>query len=154
MKNIILTLTIALMAVTSLTAQSKRRFSHEEFQARQQAFITEHAKLTTDEAKAFFPLFFELQKSKWLINKDVRKKVGMKRGQQCTEEQCTQLIHEFADAKVKIAELEKEYIDKYLTVIPARKILGVQRAEEMFQREMLKNISQRDTQKEKKNSQK
>ncbi|MBR2607353.1 MAG: hypothetical protein IKC70_05425 [Bacteroidaceae bacterium] len=51
-----------------------------------------------------------------------------------------------ADAKIKIAQLEKSYIEKYLKIIPAQKILDVQRAEDRFQREMIKNMA-RDQQK-------
>jgi hypothetical protein len=46
-----------------------------------------------------------------------------------------------ADAKIKIAQLEKSYIEKYLKIIPARKIFDVQRAEDRFQREMIKNMA-------------
>lgn len=121
--------------------KGKHEFSHEEFQSKQKEFIAKHANLSPEECEGFFPLFFELQKNKWLINREARKKVGMKRGEQCTDEQCQQLVNEFADAKIKIAELEKEYIGKYLKVIPARKIMEVQRAEDMFQRDMLKKMS-------------
>ena len=37
------------------------------------AQLMREGKLTPEEAKAFFPLFFELQKKKWDINKDARK---------------------------------------------------------------------------------
>lgn len=143
---------------TGIQAQSpkngnkeNRRFSHEEFQAKQKEYIAKYADLTTEETEKFFPIFFELQKEKWNINRDARKKVGMKRGQQCTDEQCQQLINEFADAKIKIAELEKEYIQKYLKVIPAKKIMAVQRAEDMFQRYMLKRMSRERDNKSNKN---
>ena len=39
----------------------KNKLSKEEFRARQEAFITENAKLTQQEAKEFFPLYFELE---------------------------------------------------------------------------------------------
>lgn len=146
MKRLFQLLVIVLCTVTVTTAQEKKernnrkKFSHQEFQARQKAFITEHAKLTPQEAEAFFPLFFELQKKKWEINKDARDKANLKRGEKPSEEKCTLMINEFADAKVKIAQLEKEYIALYLKVIPACKIMHVQRAEERFQREMLKKM--------------
>ena len=147
MKRIIQMLIILLCTFTAVTAQenrqraSQKRFSHQEFEEHQRKFITEHAKLTPQEAEAFFPLFFELQKRKQAINKEARNKDGLKRGERPTEEMCTLMVNERADAKVKIAQLEKEYIALYLKAIPAEKILHIQFAEERFQREMLKKMS-------------
>lgn len=148
MKRIIFVFLILMAAVLCTTAQEhdrkeRRKFSREEFQERQKAFIMEHAQLSAKEAESFFPLFFELQKKKWQINKEAREKAGIRRGEECSEEKCTLMINEFADAKIKIAELEKEYIGLYLKVLSAHKILNVQHAEERFQKEMLKNMWER-----------
>lgn len=147
MKKFIQMLIILLCTFTAVTAQEDRqrrpqkRFSHQEFEEHQRNFITEHAKLTPQEAEAFFPLYFELQKKKHKINKEARGKAGLKRGERPTEEMCTLMVNERADAKVKIAQLEKEYIALYLKAIPAEKILHIQFAEERFQREILKKMS-------------
>ena len=71
MKKTLFTFAIILLTATASMAQehnqpkNKRPFSPEEFQAKQKAFITEKAALTPEEAEAFFPLFFELQKKKF-----------------------------------------------------------------------------------------
>lgn len=128
-------------ATISIYAQQRKRFTHEEFCQKQREFITENARLTPEEAKEFFPLFFELQQNKWKINNEARKKVKKERGQKLTDEECKELVNEFSDAKIKIAKLEKSYIEKYLKVISARKILDVQRAEDRFQKEMIKHMA-------------
>lgn len=151
MKKILFTLIAILSLCATATAQDaprehnrdKKRFSLKEFQERQRNFITTHAKLTPEEAEAFFPLFFELQKKKWLINKEARDKVDAKYGKEHSEEKCLLIVNEFADAKIKTAELEKEYIKKYLEVVPASKILGIQRAEEHFRKETLRQMWER-----------
>ncbi len=147
MKKTIFTIIAVLTLSATLVAQgnnkqneNKKRFSLEEFQARQREFITKHARLTPQEAEAFFPIFFELQKKKWLINKEARDKVESKYGKEHSEEKSLLIVNEFADAKIKIAELEKEYIKKYLKAISAKKILGVQRAEDNFQKDMLRRM--------------
>lgn len=147
MKKSIFTLLILLAFSLTAMAQEqqgdksgKKSFSLEEFRASQQKFITDFAKLTPEEADKFFPLYFELQDKKWMINNETRKKVGIKRNQKCTEEQYTQMVNEFADAKIKVAELEKEYVGKYLEVIPAKKIMDTQRAEDHFQKHMLNKM--------------
>ena len=129
------------MAATIVTAQKKRSFSREEYKNKQKEFIIKQAKLTTDESEAFFPIFFELQKKKHAINSEAHKKVGIKKGEETTEEQYILLVNEYAEAKIRIAELEKEYIAKYLKIIPAKKVLSVQRAEGQFQKEILKQMT-------------
>ena len=69
------------------------------------------------------------------------KKVGIKKGEETTDEQYILLVNEYAEAKIRIAELEKEYIAKYLKIIPAKKVLSVQRAEGQFQKEILKQMT-------------
>ncbi len=145
-KTIIFVITLFAFTTTFFAQEQKRkednkkRFSLEEFQNRQREFITKHARLTPEEAEAFFPIFFELQKKKWLINKEARDKVESKYGKEHSEEKSLLIVNEFADAKIKIAELEKEYIEKYLKAISAKKILGVQRAEDNFQKDMLRRM--------------
>ena len=144
MKKILLILAIICCTTTIAVAQppQKRIFSHEEFCNKQKEFITKHAKLTPEEAEGFFPLFFELQKKKWDINKNARKQTRKNEpGTKLTAEEYNKLVNEIADAKIEIAKLEKSYIEKYLKVIPANKILDVQRAEDRFQREMIKNMA-------------
>lgn len=143
MKKILFILTLLCCSTQFILAQEqqKKHFSHEEYCKKQEEFITKNAKLTPEEAKKFFPLFFELQKSKWEINKEARKRTKKDNEQEITAEEFNKLVNKIADAKIKIAQLEKSYIEKYLKVIPARKILDVQRAEDKFQREMIKNMA-------------
>lgn len=154
MKKGILIIGILLALGTNVMAQERHdkkkreRFSVEEFQACQKDFITKYAELTNEEAEKFFPLFFELQKEKWVIDKEARKKAGMKRGEKCSEEKCAIMIHEIADAEIKKAELEKKYIERYLQVLPACKILRIQHAENRFQKYMLKDMWERKNKKQ------
>lgn len=150
MKKILLILILLCCSTPFIVAQEqqKKHYSHEEYCKQQQEFITKHAKLTPEEAKQFFPLFFELQKSKWEINKEARKRTKKDNEQEITAEEFNKLVNKIADAKIKIAQLEKSYIEKYLKVIPARKILDVQRAEDRFQREMIKKMAREQRKKD------
>ena len=149
MKRTIQILLMLLCTALAATAQEhngrngKKMFSHQEFQEQQKTFITMHAKLTPEEADAFFPLFFELQKKKRELNKDLRNKSNPKHNATQSEEECAANVNKLAETRVKIAELEKEYTLLYLKVLPASKILNVQYAEEHFQREMLKGMCNR-----------
>ena len=146
-----------LLFITTMTAAAqennnrKPHFSPEEFQAKQRAYITEKAELSPEEAEAFFPLFFELQKKKFDLERGARKDFRKQRGEQMTEEECRNFVYKMADTKIEIAKLEREYTDKYLQVLPACKVRRVQHAEGSFQRDLMKKMTehhrndQRDT---------
>jgi hypothetical protein len=63
-------------------------------------------------------------------------------GAPLSEEQSLKAIEAKADANIRIAELEKEYLKKFKEVLPASKILKVQNAEEQFNSQILKDIQQ------------
>lgn len=135
------------VAVLSAGAQGNHKnrphFSPEEFQAKQRAYITEKAELTQQEADAFFPLFFELQKKKFELERNARKDFRKQRKEQMSEEECRQFVYNMADVKVEIAKLEREYTDKYLAVLPPSKVRRVQHAEGSFQRDLMKKMMER-----------
>ena len=143
MKKILFILAVISCMATTLVAQQKQHMSPKEYCDKQQAFITKHAKLTPEEAAAFFPIYFEFQQNKWKINKEARKNIKWEKGTEISDEKWKELVYEKAEAKIKIAKLEKSYIEKYLNILPARKILYVQRAEDAFQREIIKEIARK-----------
>ena len=146
MKKILFTLAISLLTATASVAQEnnnareKRPFSPEEFQAKQRAFIAEKAGLTAEEADAFFPIFFELQKKKFEIEHNARKETRKPRGEKMTEEECREYVYKMADIKIEIAKLEREYTDKYLKVLMPCKLHKVIHTERAFQRHLMKEM--------------
>ena len=146
MKKILFASLLLLLTAVTASAQerpmNKPHFSPEEFQAKQKTYITEKAGLTPEEAEAFFPLFFELQKKKFELERNVRKEFKKERGEQMTEEECRDFVYKMADTKIEIAKLEREYTDKYLQVLPPCKLRRVQHAEGMFQRDLMKKMTE------------
>ena len=135
-----------LAAITAGAQENQKKrphFSPEEFQAKQREYITEKAGLTAEEADAFFPLFFELQKKKFDLERDARKDFKKQRGEQMTEEECRAFVYNMADVKIEIAKLEREYADKYLEVLSPCKVRRVQHAEGSFQRDLMKKMTER-----------
>lgn len=148
MRKALFTIAIALLATTASVAQEHERrmerkppFSPEEFQAKQREFITRKAELTAEEADAFFPIFFELQKRKFEIEHNARKDVRKPRGEKLTEDECRELVYKMADKKIEIAKLEREYADKYLEVLKPCKLHKVIHAEGAFQRHLMKEMT-------------
>ena len=144
-KYLFVSLLMFLAAITASAQDNKRKphFSPEEFQAKQRAYITEKAELTTEEAEAFFPLFFELQKKKFELERNARKDFKRQRNEQMTEEECRKFVYNMADVKIEVAKLEREYTDKYLQVLSPCKVRRVQFAEGSFQRDLMKKMTER-----------
>ena len=136
-----------LLGIMTTTAQerpmNKPHFSPEEFQAKQRTYITEKAGLTQEEADSFFPLFFELQKKKFELEHNVRKDFRKSRNEKMTDEECRNFVYQMADTRIEIAKLEREYTDKYLQVLSPCKLRHVQHAEGMFQRDLMKKMTER-----------
>ena len=123
MKKLIVLMLVFLSfgSVISLAAgRSEQRLTKEEFRAKQQAFITEKAGLSEDEAEKFFPLYFELQDEKKQLNDKAWEGVY--------------------DARIASDELEKSYFEKFRKILSCKQIYEVQQAEMRFHREWLKNM--------------
>ena len=124
------------------TPNRSGQFSPAEYAKQQQEFFTKNAELTPTEAEAFFPVYNELQQKKRELNREIRRIMRQEPGTQVSEEQSLKAIDAQADANIKIAELEKEYLQKFKQILPASKILKIQNAEEQFNSQILKDIQQ------------
>lgn len=118
------------------------QFSPAEYWEQQKEFFTNQASLTQDEANAFFPIYNELQQKKRELNREIRRIMREEGGPMISEDGSLKAIDAKADVNIKIAELEKEYLQKFKQVLPASKILKIQNAEEQFNSQILKDIQQ------------
>lgn len=118
----------------------KPRLTKEEFRDRQRTFITERAELTKEEAEKFFPLFFELQDRKQVLNDKAWKLMRKGKDERTTEEQYGEILEGIYDARIASEELEKEYFQKFRKILSNKKIYMVQRAEMRFHRNLLKGM--------------
>ncbi|MGL5272431.1 MAG: hypothetical protein ACRC8J_02955 [Phocaeicola sp.] len=116
-------------------------FSKEEFRNRQEAFLTEKAKLTKDEAAKFFPLYFELQDKKKELNDKAWKNARKGREDSTTEKEYEQIVEQVIKARLEADKLELDYFKKYKTFLSAKKIYQIQMGEIRFQRDILKAVS-------------
>lgn len=143
-RYILLFLSVICLAVSAQeqNGQKRQRMTPQDFQNKQKEFIVQHAELTPEESDAFFPLYFELQNKKHEANRNVWKKARAVRPHERTEAECNEIIDALADVKIECATLEKEYLMKFKKILPAKKLMRVQMAEDRFQRELLKGMQQ------------
>lgn len=134
---------IVALAFASLmwaTGGCDQRLSKDEFRAKQQAYITEKAGLTSEEAEAFFPLYFELQDRKHQLNEEAWKLMREGKQENLSEERYDEIMEGVYDARISSDRLEKTYYGKFKKILSSKKIYQVQRAEMRFHRELLKGM--------------
>ena len=148
MRRYLTTLLIGLVCLSAAAQapQGQRperpRMSPEEYQAKQKEFIIRQAELTEEESAAFFPLYFELQSKKHEVNSSVWKQARAAAPHERTEEEYVTMIDALADVKIACALLEKDYLQRFKEILPAKKLMRVQMAEERYQRELLRGMQQ------------
>ena len=140
MKRHYLFLLLTFMCISIHAQKQGKSCSEEEFRAKKQAYLTEQAGLTQEEAAKFFPIYYELQALKKDVNRKAWKNAREGKNPETTEAQYEDILNGFIDAEEQNCNLDKEYLKKYQSVLSNKKIYMVLRAEIKFNRNMLKII--------------
>lgn len=141
MKNRI-TLVLILILCSAFTIQAQKKgqskFSVEDFVEQRNKFIKKEVGLTDQEAQNFIPLCNELMRKKYLLNKEVREQSrDIRKNTAATNADYEKIIDASLENKIKEAELEKEYYQKFKKILSAEKIYKFQRAEMKFMHDYL-----------------
>jgi hypothetical protein len=128
----------------------KERF--EAFKEERKAYITKEMDLTTEEAQAFWSLCDELDSKKFELNRELRKKKresreAKKNGKEIADEVYKEYLELRAEVRLKEAELDKEYLKKFLEVIPAKKIAAFYKADQDFGKKMMEKRHKKENKK-------
>lgn len=142
MKRILTFLALSLfLNVLFVNAQdSDKSFMNlQEFERNKQEFIIKEAELTKEECAAFFPLNTELQKKKLELHRKHQEDMKqMKESGNISEDEYKRLIDNNIDLKMKEAELDKIYSDKFDKLLSPQKLFKAQQAERTFMQEELR----------------
>ena len=139
MKRLFLTLiTIAFLLLTASSQSRDKRLSKEHYQAQLAQFIIQEAQFTAKEAADFRVIFKEMQNKQrktFEAMKDIWHKPG--RG----EKECAEAIRQKDKMDIELKNLQQQYHNKLLKVIPASKVFKAIIAEDKFHRQMLRKWS-------------
>ena len=144
MKKYILFLFISCIGMATFAQKKPNKYSEDEFRAKKEAYITQKAELTPEEAAQFFPLYFELQKRKAENNRKAwaKGKEGLKL--ETTEQEYEEIFNTFFDADKENNLLDKEYMKKCQQFLSNKKIYMALKAEILFSRHMLKIMQKQE----------
>lgn len=113
----------------------------QEFEKSKQKFIIEQAELTQVEADNFFPLNSELQKKKLELHRKHQETMKVtKESSNISEDEYKELINNNIDLKMKEAELDKLYSEKFNKLMSPQKLFKAQQAERTFMQEELRKF--------------
>lgn len=129
--------------VLFINAQSsdKSLMNLQAFEKNKQEFIMKEAALTQEEADKFFPLNNELQKKKLELHRKHQEDMKhMKESENISDAEYEQLIEENINLKMKEAELDKEYSEKFNKLVSPQKLFKAQQAERTFMQEELRKF--------------
>lgn len=140
----LVTLLITLYISISLQAQDKKKpgFTKEEFRARQEAYLTQKAEITQEEATKFFPIYFELQDRKKTVNDKAWEQARKGKNPKTTDAEYEQIIEGIVKARIEADKLDLEYLQRFKKILSPKKIYKLQRAEIKFHRDILKIMHQ------------
>ncbi len=129
--------------VTPLMAQQEpgKRFDPARFDAQMEQFITTEVGLTPQEASQFFPVFKEMQRKQRMLFAEMRR---YRHVDIDDENACCEAIRKKDELDIQIKEVQREYHNKFMKLLPARKVMGVIIAEEKFHRQAFKSAAKRD----------
>lgn len=144
MKKYILFLLIAFISLPTLAQKKQHKFSEDEFRSKKEAYITEKAELTPEEAAQFFPLYFELQELKAENNRKAWAKGKEGLNSETTEKEYEEIFNAFFDADKNNSLLDKEYMKKCQRFLSNKKIYKALKAEILFSRHMLKIMQKQE----------
>ncbi len=142
MNKVLLIILLATLNLNAFSQQYTKQEKIERLKAQKVAFITDKLNLTTEEAQNFWPLYNEFFKQKEKISSD-KKQITIDLRQnwdRYSKKEKTELADKLILFRVKEANLEQEYHEKFKTVLDIDKVIKLYNAETQFKNYLLKQI--------------
>ncbi len=110
----------------------------ERIESQRVAFITQQLRLTPEEAARFWPIYNEYRDALKVMREDLDRPDL----ETITEEEAGVIIEQHLQQEQRKLELKRTLLTRLRTAIPARKVLKLQRAENEFNRELLRKVQE------------
>jgi adenylyl- and sulfurtransferase ThiI len=118
---------------------------HKEIKAQKISYITQKLELTPEEAQLFWPVYNELEKKKDALRKEGRVLFHKIRNglDSIPESELVQISDDMIAYRIKDAQLNKEYHEKFKKILPIKKVLELYHTEKQFQSMLLRKIKEK-----------
>lgn len=118
----------------------------ERIKAQKMAFITNKLNLSSAEAQHFWPVYNDFFKNKELLNRE-KKQVTIElqdNWKNYSEDKKTQLVDDLISFRLKEAQLEQKFHEKFKTVLSIDKVIKLYNAENQFKTYLLRQIKEQN----------
>lgn len=137
MKKILLISAILFVALSTTIAQERRGPSPEMFEkikAEKISFFTGKLDLTPSEAQAFWPVYNEFEKKRFDVQRQIHEfeRMPEEKYKTLSEAEIEKMTNNYLASFETEANLIKEYHQKFLKVLPKKKVLMIYRTENEF----------------------
>jgi hypothetical protein len=123
----------------------------EEIKSKKVAFLTEQVGLTAKEGEKFWPVYNQLEKERYELmdkRKDLEESTDDKSVK--SEDYYRKLSNEIVAIHVREGKMLEEYNAKFLSILPAEKVVKLYRSERKFRSYLMQEMRKKDDDKEKK----
>ncbi len=137
--------TAAGMAQPKIGDRAEIEKKKEKIEAIKVAYITEELELTVAESQAFWPVYNELQSKEHELREEQRANfMSLKKDEEISEKELETMIYKMSDIHIAIEELRKSYLDDFIDILDAKKMLQLMKAEKEFGRRMMERMKGKD----------
>ena len=138
---------IIFLLVTSLSFSQGFKEKREKVKALKVAYITEQLELTTDEAQKFWPIYNAFDDNQAELRHEKMRSIldRFKPGnvEKLSEKDASNSLAQMEKIEEDLFNLKKKFIKDLQGVISAKKIIKLKKAEEDFNRELLKQMREK-----------
>lgn len=131
---------IVLFVFISCFAQAQNTpGSKDKIEAVKIGFISERLDLNAKQAQAFWPIYSEYSAKK----KEIKKSIKLLKIENAENESDAEIIEDFKkinQLKQKEVDLEKEFVDKFLTILTPKQLAALYIAERDFTKKLLEQL--------------
>jgi len=131
-RNLLAILFVALLSITTASAQRKSEEEIKRIQDAKVAIITNRLNLTPEQSTGFWPVYNEYSQKRKEIHRAQRKIINDKKAEGQTDDQVLNNLKEVQELRQKELDLEKEYQNRFLKVITASQVIELYKAERTF----------------------
>lgn len=144
MKRQILYFFTGVLIFLNASVFAQKNDSHEDrrekYRSEKIAFLSSNLELTPREAEKFWPVYNEMEKERWEAQK-ARRDLEMKVSdaeESLSEKEVIKLTKDFTGSMQKEGTLLTKYNDKFLEILPPKKVLKLYKTENEFRMHMIK----------------
>ena len=133
---------IGLALMTQVASAQNDGNGRQKIEAAKIGLITNRLNLTTDQAPQFWAVYNEYNAKKQELNRRVRQLNNGPNRTNLNDEQVVNGLREVNSTKQKLADLDEEYMSRFLKVITPAQLAELYKTEQMFNKMLLNRLNQ------------